>query len=462
MSEWVYRATASKADWGTTDDLLTSHGFLCRPAYAQENKQSGVHQLVANVRDVKAGDVLHVAFTHGKSKGSTLEGIGSFEILDAPHKDLENPVDDGRHGRLSIFCVRRGSPLEETLEQSTYTRDSKLGVFTGWHVREIEYRDVQLDRSVLRRRHSIQPYPQSRGSGIGGGVADAEFRPVIGVPRGRIASPSGLIALPKMGRFLGVDWSGSARAGRKIWTAVVEFDETHGARLLSIDRPFSAALGPGEVSSRFANWLGSAPFDAAGLDFCFGVAREHSPPDMPLTGPSEVGGWLGTTYPTPESFKAALGPERKRATDRIRRSPFAPTNLRMFRQTYWGLRALARLTIPILPWGPAGKRVVIEVLPADVAAALAPGCRYKGRTADARAERQRLLQAVVGTCRLTVATEDERSILEDDQGDAMDALLAAVAAASAQSGGFQEGPADAATSGEGWIYSVIRHFRAER
>lgn len=273
-------------------------------------------------------------------------------------------------------------------------------------------------------------------------------------PSAPAATPGRRIDLPSTGSALGVDWSGAKQAGQKILAARIEFGPKE-ARLTAIWRPFDGqGRRVADVAARFAGWLEGEAFDVAGLDFCFGVSREHAIPGMPRTGPAALGVWVEENYPTPEAFKAALGPERKRATDGASSAPFAPTNLRMFRQTYWGLRALARLNVPVLPWSPSGNRVVVEILPAHVAKSLCPGCRYKGRTEDARGERRRLLDAAKAACRLVVSAENEQMILSDHEGDALDAVLAAIAAGAAKQRGFVGAPPDAASSGEGWIYSV--------
>ena len=84
-----------------------------------------------------------------------------------------------------------------------------------------------------------------------------------------------------------------------------------------------------------------------------------------LNRPSAVGRAL-ISYRDPELFKAEAGRELARETDYVCRSPFRPTNLRMYRQTFWGLRALARIDNPTPPWS-FGEGAVIEILPADVA-----------------------------------------------------------------------------------------------
>jgi hypothetical protein len=394
------------------------------------------------VRKVQPGDLIHVAFSSEQDAGTTLEGLGSFEVLDAPHPDQEGPVEDARHGRLSLFRVREGSPLDQLLTRTTYSRDPRLGVFTGWHVREVEPRQIAFTQAMFPGHNALHKF--DRGAlGASGRDSPAPSAPL----------PSNPILLPAAGRFLGVDWSGSVHAGKKVWVAALLFD-SGGARLEFVRRPFPTGLDAAGVAAGFAGWLEAERFDAAGLDFCFGIARGHGVAGMPTTGPADLGRWLAACYPTPEEFKTALGPERKRSTDRVRRSPFAPTNLRMFRQTYWGLRALAAVILPVLPWSSSAERVVVEVLPAHVASVLCPGCRYKGPGSQASAERRRLLAAAVSAARLEVPAEAERVLLDDAEGDALDALLAALATAVARASNFAGPPSEAAESGEGWIYSV--------
>jgi hypothetical protein len=248
-----------------------------------------------------------------------------------------------------------------------------------------------------------------------------------------------------------VDWSGSAHAGRKIWAARVAFHRT-GARLVRLWQPF-LGLDAAGVAGCFSDWLTGQEFDVAGLDFCFGLSSEHRVPGLPAGGPAALGAWV-SRFVRPEDFKAALGQERKRETDRLMRAPFAPTNLRMFRQTYWGLRALASVRLPIPPWDEPARRAVVEVLPAHVVSVLCRGSRYKGAGTQARSQRQRLLVVLARDCRLGISPRDEEIMLDDSEGDALDAVLAAVAAGGAWQSGLNGVPLQAAASSEGWIYSI--------
>ena len=336
MAEWIYRAAANRADWGTTVDCLTDYNFFCRTAYTKPNKTTGINQLVASVLEVKPGDVIHVAF----SSGGVYEGLGSFEILDTDHPDQEGPVDHAEHGRLSLFRVSERSPLGQMLAGTTFKRDPKLGAFTGWHVREVEGPEIAFVPEMFPGQGAIRrfrPAPAAPPGSSSPGPQPLPTEPLAVAPPTAGAS----ITLPKTGRFIGVDWSGAAQAGQKVWAAAVYCSERNPPKLEFVRRPFVGFDAAG-VATRFANWLASEPFVAAGLDFCFGVSRSHLVKGLPRTGPADLGRWIAENYPTPQDFKAALGREDKRVTDRKCGSPFAPTNLRMFRQAYWGLRALAK------------------------------------------------------------------------------------------------------------------------
>ena len=248
---------------------------------------------------------------------------------------------------------------------------------------------------------------------------------------------------------LGVDWSGAADAGRKIAAARLVWTGAR-ARLDWLTRPFGKA-GPAEVAAKFAGWLDSTAVAVAGLDFCFDLAAESMPAGAPRTGPRDLGRFVADHYPTPERFRDAAKPERRRLTDRLTSAPFAPTNWRMYRQTYWGLRALADTNWPVPPWDAPGPRTLVEILPAAVARGLVGRRAYKGKTAAALAGRAALLAALGGRYGLAPDAAAREGLLSDAGGDSIDAVLGAVAAWHALRSGFATGVDD--LNGEGWIYA---------
>ena len=118
----------------------------------------------------------------------------------------------------------------------------------------------------------------------------------------------------------------------------------------------------------------------------------------------------------------------------------------MYKQTYWGLCALGGLARTTPPWG-NGARAVVEVLPRDVGLKLGAPAKVTGD------DRRRGIAALE---RIGISFDriDRQVIVDDPEGDALDAVYAAVAAAAARAEGFSGAMEDSASSGEGWIYSV--------
>ena len=465
MAEWIYRATEETADRPTTLESLTRHAFLCRTAYRPQNIL-GIWQLVANVRRVSFGDVIHVAFSWDNAGTTAYDALGSFVVLDTLHPDHDDYVNDANNGQLTLFKVRPKGPLEAWLDGTTYERDPRLNVYTGWHVKEIEGPKIRFNAGMFPNQGALHPWKGGASHEASPGRLKHSRSPAkkhatpskreesLAEQPARVPTARRTVRLPDSGSSLGVDWSGARDAGSKVWAARITFGGAPRATLDAVWQPFGRGLGAAGVAEQFIEWLNNESFNVAGLDFCFGVSRQHAPAGMPITGPSAVGQWLAENYATPEEFKLALGPELKRETDHFRNSPFAPSNLRMYRQTYWGLRALAGLTDPVPPWDQPNGRAVVEVLPAHVVSVLCAPCSYKGRDQDSRTQRERLLGVVRTACRLNVAAGDEEIILGDTNGDAMDAVLAAVAAASARDAGFAGVPAGVFGTPEGWIFSI--------
>ncbi len=261
-----------------------------------------------------------------------------------------------------------------------------------------------------------------------------------------------MIALPQSGIFLGLDWSGSAKPGKKIWAAQLSFEGTKKGKLIKLYQPFSEKHTPPQIAEEFADWLQTQSFEVAGFDFCFSLPRGHPVKGIPKN-PRRLGKWI-RRFQTPEEFKSALGRERKRATDRHLGTPFAPTNLRIFRQTYWGLRALADICNPILPWDKPGPRAIVEVFPNHTAAFLTGTIPYKGTRFMHEEARRDLLREIQYKARIQITKGDEERMIADSQGDAIDAVLAAIAAAHAKATRFAGVPETIVKSGEGWIYTI--------
>lgn len=127
-------------------------------------------------------------------------------------------------------------------------------------------------------------------------------------------------------------------------------------------------------------------------------------------------------------------------TDREAQTPFAPHNLRLFKQTYFFLRSV--LTPLVLgqkvyvvpfdnpvshdrPW-------LLETCPASALKHLGLREPYKGRAEPLSQARRRILDALVGCGWLFEPTKALRKTMQENTGgDALDAVIAAAVAARA-------------------------------
>ncbi len=240
----------------------------------------------------------------------------------------------------------------------------------------------------------------------------------------------------------GVDWSGARDAGRHAWVAggVRNDCVLHLDHLLRGDELSGGAAERDTFIDALVNFVTHSGPSAFGFDFPFGLP-------LPLTG---RGGWptllaeFSQRYPDAETFRercrlAAAGAELKRVTDRVTKTPFCAYNLRMYRQTYWGMCAvLAPLVndrkacaVPMQRRRP-GLPVLLETCPASTLKILGLYKPYKGRTPAHRNQRALIVRALERGGRLVLPARRLRQVIVNDPGgDALDAVIAAVATANA-------------------------------
>lgn len=241
-------------------------------------------------------------------------------------------------------------------------------------------------------------------------------------------------------RVLGVDFSGGADAGRKIWVC----ESTLAFEGLTVRNCQPASDLPGASVERagclpaLRTWILSAPC-AAGVDFPVGLPQA-------LVAAADWESFVSTfalRYPDAAAFRnacraAAQGKELRRRTDRESRTPFSPYNLRLYRQTYYGI---AQVAAPLIAGGRVrglpmqapdrGASWLLEVCPASLLKQRGLYRPYKGRGDGARRQRRAILRAVTRDESLRIDRSIVRAIEADPEGDALDSVLAAVAAARA-------------------------------
>jgi hypothetical protein len=260
----------------------------------------------------------------------------------------------------------------------------------------------------------------------------------------------------------GVDFSGARDAGERIWIARGSMGED----ALNVADLFQAKSLPGSgrdraVSHRaLAAFIGEQEQGIFGLDFPFSLPRDL------VRGKSweEFVLSFNRAYKSPEEFRRlcrseANGRELKRITDIESRTPFSPYNLRLFRQTYFGITdVLAPLvrndTARILPMQRPidGKAWVLEICPASTLKRENLGMPYKGRAEVRRAARLLILEAIEEKLPLRVATSVIRArIVNDIGGHALDSVIAALATFKAFRNAFAL-DAPCSYDIEGWVY----------
>jgi hypothetical protein len=247
--------------------------------------------------------------------------------------------------------------------------------------------------------------------------------------------------------FCGIDFSGAARAGRKIWIAEGRWDEEQ----LHVQRVLRAADLPGSGIGRDAalaalrEYLRNTGPRVIGLDFPFSLPRC-------IVGTASWEEFLEqfpSHFPREETFRAdclALtgGKELRRQTDMETKTPFSPLNLWLWRQTFFGIRDVLRPlvldgSVRVLPMQRkvSGKPLLIEICPASWLKLRGMYSKYKGKQETAREARVYLLDMLKSQQGLVLSCEQTRSAcIEDREGDALDSVLALCAAASAASNGF--------------------------
>ena len=266
-----------------------------------------------------------------------------------------------------------------------------------------------------------------------------------------------------MTRILGVDFSGASDAGRKIWIAEGRLNSKGALALVScvaaIELP-GGGRAPQQAVLALTRHIASLGAARVGCDFPFGLPRDL------INARSWHGFALRYTddFVDADTFRSLMRTqqnaiEHKRATDRIAGTPFNSYNLRLYRQTWWGIAGVVRPLITarqavVRPQQKlvAGKPVLMEICPASRLKSIGLYPSYKGREPKHRKARQCILDGLVDRGVLAAPERRMRSLLlENTGGDALDAVIGAIAAGRAD----VHAPPDALQRLEGRIYYEI-------
>lgn len=311
-------------------------------------------------------------------------------------------------------------------------------------------------------------------------AGDAETTGPASAVFGRSGPPK--VVLPSRGTVIGLCWSGREGAGNQIVAAKVEL-EPERARLTRLWRPFTDAPGRRDVRERFAPWVAEEMKWAEGklvlgVDFALSLAETHLRQlgllRQALKGPDVLGKALEERFLTEAAdftegsarLRDELGKDRSRVTDHYRAELYPPTSARTHRRTFFGLITLARLTAAVPPWDPPrpGLATVVEVRPHHVARTLCGVGPHRDDKRDGTSRsstRATILRTLRAAARLEFDMELAAPMVQDVEGDHLDAVLAAVGAAAAWAQGFTGVPANVPRC-EGWIHSIPEEPWRER
>lgn len=246
-----------------------------------------------------------------------------------------------------------------------------------------------------------------------------------------------------MSRIAGVDFSGASDAGRKIWIAEGAVNESGALAIercvAAIDLP-NGGKTPGVAVAALAGHIATLGDARVGCDFPFSLPRD-------LVAARTWRGFAlryAAEFADADTFRGLMrtrhsAVEHKRMTDVIAKTPFNSYNLRLYRQTWWGI---AGLLGPLVRTGRArvrpqqrmvpGKPVLIEVCAACTLKSIDLYPPYKGKDPKHRKARTRILDRFIdGRALEAPARRLRQTLLDNEGGDALDAVIGAIATAHA-------------------------------
>lgn len=237
-------------------------------------------------------------------------------------------------------------------------------------------------------------------------------------------------------KVYGIDFSGAQDAGKKIWIATAQIQDS--SLLIKDCRPIKDICGSKDLYNSLTALYDFIVKEKAvfGLDFPFGLPREL----VNKKSWEEFICDFPNLFTTPEHFKdscfAAAGhKELKRMTDKESHTPFSAYNLKMYKQTYYGIGYILNPLVYndlacILPMQELNqeKPQLIEICPASTLKLEGLYKPYKGSDLNKYQARDYILEQLEKHGYLGIKDDSMRlRILGDTEGDALDSVIAAFA-----------------------------------
>jgi hypothetical protein len=244
--------------------------------------------------------------------------------------------------------------------------------------------------------------------------------------------------IERRSHVFGMDFSGAVDAGKRIWIAKGVLKR---ATLQIFDCIQACNLphsGPRRESCfpALRELIGKQKNAAIGMDFPFSLPKDLVQQEHLIAFVVHFPDY----YDDPDAFRqlcrsATRGKEIKRLTEIESRTPFSPYNLRLYKQTYYGITEILRpltknsqiAVLPVdLPY--ANRPWLLETCPASTLKVLGLYGKYKGHGGSRQAARAHILDKLMAFGHLRIDQKTlYHKIVENTGGDALDSVIAAYA-----------------------------------
>jgi hypothetical protein len=253
----------------------------------------------------------------------------------------------------------------------------------------------------------------------------------------------------------GVDFSGAKDAGKKIWISCASISQSKLAieNCLSAKDFLNSSKWCDDTYPKLRNLIERESNNIFGLDFPFGLPKLIN--HQLINHHTMTHRWddfiksFSKHFVNVEQFKNKCKEinisELKRETDNISQTPFSPYNLRLYKQTYFGItEIISPLVISdnicVVPMQKyiKGKPILLEICPASTLKK--ENCYkvpYKENTNEAKNNRSEILEHLE-KCGINFSSSKIRkNVLDDYKGDALDSIIAAYATFKAYKNNFK-------------------------
>jgi hypothetical protein len=238
-------------------------------------------------------------------------------------------------------------------------------------------------------------------------------------------------------KVYGVDFSGAKNACKKIWISEGVIQDTN--LLINNCWQISDFLDNNQKKDRYSCHTALKDFIAENTNAVFGLDVPFGVPETIMDGYD----WEYYTksfaymFNSPEDFRNSClrktgFKELKRCTDIDKKAPFCVYNLRLYKQTFYGIRDIIyplirknQVSIPPMESLNNGKSWLIEICPACTLKQKQLYIPYKGKTEKEQKSRAKIIEYF--NSRFYLSPNVKESAIKDKEGDALDSVIATIA-----------------------------------